>query len=126
MAALFEKISLLSSVSVLETVAARRATVIVMDLGFQYVIFEGDAAGVIKALSMRDLALALAGHLVKDFMSIGYSRFLENLLFPRRQGNNVVHALIKGVSFSFLCKFGWRIFHQTFYFMLLKIFQLNK
>ena len=56
----------------------------------------------IKALSMRDLALALAGHFVKDFMSIGYSRFLENLLFPRRQGNNVVHALIKGVSFSFL------------------------
>ena len=81
MAALSEKIALPSSVEVLEMVAARRAAVFAAELGFQRVIFEGDAAGVIKALSMRDLALALAGHLVKDFMSIGYSRFLENLLF---------------------------------------------
>lgn len=42
----------------------------VVELGFQHVIFEGDAAGVIKALSMRDLVLAPASHLVKDFRSI--------------------------------------------------------
>ena len=52
MAALFEKIALLSSVSVLETVAARRVTVIVMELGFQYVILEGDTASVIKTFSI--------------------------------------------------------------------------
>lgn len=39
MAALSEKIALPSSVEVLEMVAARRATVFAMELGFQRVIF---------------------------------------------------------------------------------------
>ena len=55
MAALSEKIALPSSVEVLEMVAARRAAVFAAELGFQRVIFEGDDAGVIKALSMRVL-----------------------------------------------------------------------
>ena len=95
-------------------------------LGFQRVIFEGDAASVIKALSMRDLALALIGHLVKDFMSIAGSLRTFSFSRTRRQDNNVAHALVRGVSFSFSCKFGWRMFHQIFYIMLLKIFQLIK
>ena len=101
MAPLFEKISLLLLVSVLETMAARRATVIVMELGFQYVIFEGDAAGVIKTLSIWDLVLAPAGHLVKDFRSIVGSLRTFSLSHTRRQGNKVAHALAKGARFSF-------------------------
>ena len=80
----------------------------------------------IKALSMRDLALALAGHLVKDFMFIAGSLRTFSFSHTRRQDNNVAHALVKGASFFFFYKFGWRIFHLTFYIMLLKIFQLNK
>ena len=102
MAALSEKIALPSSIEVLETVAARRATVFAVELGFQRVIFEGDAAGVIKALSTRDLALALAGRLVKDFMSITGSLRTFSFSHTRRQGNNVAYTLAKGASFSFL------------------------
>ena len=51
MAALSEKIALPPSVETLELLAAKRATVFAMELGFQRVIFEGDAEGVIKVVS---------------------------------------------------------------------------
>ena len=126
MAALSEKIAFPSLVHILEMVAARRAAVFAVELDFQRVIFEGDAASVIKALSMRDLALALIGHFVKDFVSIAGSLRTFSFSHTRRQDNNVAHALVRGVSFSFPCKFGWRMFNQIFYIMLLKIFQLIK
>ena len=73
MAALSEKIALPSSVETLELLAARRATVFAMELGLQQISFEGDAEGVIKALSQRDVTHSLVGHLVKDFRSIASS-----------------------------------------------------
>lgn len=50
---------------------------------------------------MRDLALALAGHLVKDFMSIVGSLRTFSFSLTRRQGYNVAYALVRGASFSF-------------------------
>ena len=73
MAALSEKIALPSSVETLELLAARRAAVFAVELGLQRVIFEGDAEGVIKALSKRDVTQSPDDHLVKDFRSIAGS-----------------------------------------------------
>ena len=106
MAALSEKIALPSSVEVLEMVAARTAAVFAAELGFQRVIFEGDAAGVIKTLSIWDLVLAPAGHLVKDFRSIVGSLRTFSLSHTRRQGNKVAHALVRGARFSFPLQVG--------------------
>lgn len=55
----------------------------------------------IKALSMRNLALALADHLVKDFMSIAGSLRTFSFSLTRRQGYNVAYALVRGACFSF-------------------------
>ena len=78
----------------------------VMELGFQHVIFEGDDASVIKDLFMRDLVLAPAGHLVKDFRSIVGSLRTFSLSHTRRQGNKVAHALVRGARFSFPLQVG--------------------
>ena len=73
MAALFEKIALLSSMETLELLAARRAAVFAVELGLQQISFEGDTEGVIKALSQRDVTLSPVDHIVKDFRSIASS-----------------------------------------------------
>lgn len=70
----------------------RRAALFTVELGFHHVTFEGDAEGVIKALSMGDSALASAGFLVKDFMSIAGSLRIFSFFHTRRQGNNIAHA----------------------------------
>ena len=101
MAALSEKIALPSSVETLELLAARRATVIAMELGLQQISFEGDAEGVIKALSQRDVTHSPVGHLVKDFRSIASSLGTFSLSHTKRQGNNVAHALARTACFSF-------------------------
>ncbi|XP_075649675.1 uncharacterized protein LOC142620145 [Castanea sativa] len=101
MAALSEKIALLPSVEILELLAARRAAVFAVELGFQNVIFEGDAEGVIKVLSQRDAAQSSVGRLVKDFRSIASSLGTFSLSHIRRQGNNVAHALARRARFSF-------------------------
>ena len=101
MAALSEKIALPTSVETLELLAARRATVFAMELGLQQISFEGDAEGVIKALSKRDVTHSLVGHLVKDFRSITSSLGTFSLSHTRRQGNNVAHALAWRARFSF-------------------------
>lgn len=82
-------------------VAARRAAVFAAELGFQHVIFEGNAKGVIKALSMRDFALTPASHLVKEFRHITGSLRTFSLFDTRRQGNNVAHALAMRAMCSF-------------------------
>ena len=101
MAALSEKIALPTSVETLELLAARRATVFAMELGLQQISFEGDAEGVIKALSKRDVTHSLVGHLVKDFRSIASSLGTFSLSHTRRQGNNVAYALAWRARFSF-------------------------
>ena len=73
MAALSEKIALPPSEETWELLAKRKAAMFAVELGFQHVIFEDDAEGVIKALSQRDPTQSPIGHLVKDFRSIAGS-----------------------------------------------------
>ena len=106
MAALSEKIALPSSVETLELLVARRVVVFAVELGLQQISFEGDANGVIKALSQRDVTHSPVGHLVKDhlvkdFRSIASSLGTFSLSHTRRQGNNVAHALARRALFSF-------------------------
>ena len=49
MAALSEKIAHLSSVDILEMLAARRVAQFIVELGFPQAVFKGDFAGIIKA-----------------------------------------------------------------------------
>lgn len=70
MAALGEKILLYSSVELLESLAARRAVLFTIELGFNQAIFEGNSEMVVKALNKEDLARSSIGHVIKDIKSM--------------------------------------------------------
>ena len=72
-----------------------------MQLSIAYSKSEGDAEGVVKALSQRDVTHSQVGHIVKDFRSIASSLGTFLLSHTRRQGNNVAHALVRRAHFSF-------------------------
>ena len=60
--------------------------------------FQGDVELVVKSLQTRSNSNTLAGHLVKDFMSIrGYFQ-CYSIIHVRWQGN---HALARDARFSF-------------------------
>ena len=82
--------------------AARRAALFARELGFRKVCFEGDADLVVKSLQAGKISNALAGHLVKDFTSIGGYFQSYSIIHVRRQGNYVAHALARDARFSFL------------------------
>ena len=63
--------------------------------------FEGDAVLVVKSLQAWKISNALAGHLVKDFTSIGGYFQSYSFIHVRRQGNYIAHALVRDARFSF-------------------------
>ena len=70
LAALLEKIPLLSSIEVLEALAARRVAQFVVELGLQYTVLEGDSELVFKALATDSSPCSSIGHIIKDALSI--------------------------------------------------------
>ena len=70
LAALFEIISLPSSIVVLETIAARRAITFLQELGLGSSIFERDFGTSILAIKNQCFDHPLVGHLIKDIMSL--------------------------------------------------------
>ena len=101
MATLSEKIALSPLMETLELLVARRAVMFAVELRFRHVIFEGDAEGVIKVLSQRDVTQSPVDHLVKDFRFIAGSLGTFSLSHTRRQGNNIAHALARRARSSF-------------------------
>ena len=88
-------------VKILEMLATRRAALFAQDLGFRQVCFEGDVELIVKSLQSGAESNVLAGHLVKDFMSIrGYFQSYS-IIHIRRQGNHVAHALARDARSSF-------------------------
>lgn len=73
MAALSEKIAKPSSVSILESIVARRAVQFVCELDFDHSYFEGDSEIVISSLQNRDMFSSSFGHLIQDTLSFARS-----------------------------------------------------
>lgn len=65
MAAMSKKITKQSSVEALELLAARRAAVFTMEVGFHRAVLKGDVAYVIKSLQTSGMGHSLGGHIFK-------------------------------------------------------------
>ena len=78
-----------------ETLAARKALMFAHELGFQRVILEGDALGLIQALKSQEQNLSPLGSLVEDVKL--YSNHFQRVLYShvKRNGNSVAHNLAK-------------------------------
>ena len=74
MATLSEKIVQPRSMEILKKLAARRAIQFTVELCFHRATFEGDAEGVIKALSLSSFPIAASDHIIKDCKSIATSQ----------------------------------------------------
>ena len=80
-----------------EALAALKALTLAHELGFQNVVFKGDALGLIQALKSQEQNLSLWGLLVEDVKVYG-TKF-RRLLYShvKRNGNSVAHNLAKHV-----------------------------
>ena len=74
-----------------ETLAAQKALMFTHELGFQRVILEGDALGLIQALKPQEQNLSLLGSLVEDVKV--YLNHFQRVLYShvKRNNNSVAH-----------------------------------
>ena len=75
--------------------AARKALMFAHELGFQRIILEGDALGLIQALKSQEQNLSPLNSLVEDVKL--YSNHFQRVLYShvKRNGNSVAHNLAK-------------------------------
>ena len=99
-AAMAEKVPVPDSVFTLKTLAARRAVLFVQELGLCNVVFEGDSASSIQAISNRLSTHSSCGHIIND--SLLFVNSFQNFSFSRvcRQGNALADALVKRARLS--------------------------
>ena len=78
-----------------EILAARKSLMFAHELGFQRIILEGDALGLIQALKSQEQNLSPLGLLVGDVKL--YSNHFQKVLYShvKRNGNSVAHNLAK-------------------------------
>ncbi|XP_023897311.1 uncharacterized protein LOC112009202 [Quercus suber] len=93
MATLSQIIPLPTSVEMVEVLAARSAIDFAQDLNLKKVIFEGDFATIIKALSKGGFDSSSFGHIIKDIKLLSHAFQNESFCHIRRQGNRVAHSL---------------------------------
>ncbi|KAL0015374.1 hypothetical protein SO802_002443 [Lithocarpus litseifolius] len=102
MASLAEKIGMpVGGVEVIEAMAARKAILLAVELGFHQCIIEGDSEIVFKALTEGVSNHSSFGHIIKDCKSIMASLRSCSFSHVRRQGNGVAHALAKRAKNSY-------------------------
>nr|POE62458.1 hypothetical protein CFP56_26389 [Quercus suber] len=104
--ALSMSMSLANSVSNMEALACRRAVQFAANLGLHRVIFEGDSAIVINAVSQENAALSSYGFIVEDIHSL-VSAFLsfEFVHVPRSAGINSLPNLKSTRESCSFCEF---------------------
>ena len=85
-----------------ELLAARRAVLLVQELGFENSIFKGDSEIVIKALQNSDWLKSSIGHLIQDTLSFVNSLKSWSYSHIGRHGNVVAHTLVRRARLSFL------------------------
>ena len=90
-----EKLSQAYKAEETKALAARKALMFAHELGFQRVILEGDALGLIQALKSQEQNLSPLGLLVEDVKV--YSNHFQRVLYShvKRNGNSVAHSLAK-------------------------------
>ena len=98
---LSEKIHPLTSVTVLEMLAARRAAAFTRELGIKCCILEEDSQIVIKALHDGDKTFSEFGHILQDTLSHLNSFKDWSLSHSLRRGNAVADALARRAKLSF-------------------------
>lgn len=101
MAALAKNIPLPYSVVLLETLAAQREILFIVDLGFSQSIFEGDSEILVKALNNENHSLASIGHIIKDIQSTSSFFQTHSFSHTRKQGNFLAYALARRARNSF-------------------------
>ena len=99
-AAMAEKVPILDSVFTLETLAARHAVLFVQELGLHNVVFEGDSASSIQALSNRLFTHSSCGHIINDILLFVNSFQSFSFSHVCRQGNALADALAKRARLS--------------------------
>ena len=79
----------------IEALAAWKALMFAHELGFQSVILEGDALGLIQALKSQEQNVCPLGLLVEDVKV--YSNHFRRVLYShiKRNGNSIAHSLAK-------------------------------
>ena len=94
-ASLPQQIPMPSTVIKVEVLAARRALELVLELGFDRIVLEGDSKILFKALKNGSSSLAHYGHLTTDihFLISNFSTF--KLSIVRRHYNKLVHSLVR-------------------------------
>ena len=95
MAALSQQIPLPASVEMVEVLAARRALLFAKELGFESLVVEGDAEGIIHAINGDSMLNSEYGHILQDIKLLSSS--VRNVSFNHisRQGNFVAHRLAR-------------------------------
>ena len=90
-----EKMSQAYKAEEIEAFAAWKALMFAHELGFQSVILEGDALGLIQALKSQEQNLCPLGLLVEDVKV--YSNDFQRVLYShvKRNNNSVAHSLAK-------------------------------
>ena len=116
MTALFEIIPMPSSAVILETLAARRSILFLLEiLDLHSSIFEGDFGIFINDIRSGKLSHSSCSHIniIKDILS-SISSLLEIFSRTFKQGNILAHALAKGTKLSFPILVGWNLFLLIF------------
>ena len=95
MAAFSQQIPLLTSVEMVEVLAARRALLFAKELGFESLVVEGNVEGIIHAINGDSMLNSEYGHILQDIKLLSSS--VRNVSFNhiRRQGNFVAHRLAR-------------------------------
>ena len=93
--ALSMSMPLANSAPDMEALACRRAVQFAVDLSLHRVIFQGDSAIVINAVSQENAALSSYGFIVKDILSLISSFLSFEFVHVPRSGNIVADALAK-------------------------------
>ena len=93
--ALSARVPLPQSVAMVEALACRRAVQFAVEIGLHDVIFEGDAAVVINAISKGLANQSLYGHLVDDILGLASHLRFSEFCFVPRSCNAVADALAK-------------------------------
>ena len=91
--ALSQKIPLPTSVEIVEVIAARRALIFALELGFESVMVEGDFEIIINAIREKTLLSSDLGHILEDIHVLPC--FFSSISFHhiKHMGNCVAHRL---------------------------------
>ena len=98
MASLTQQIPLLGSVIEVEVLAARKALELIVELGFDNIILEGDSEVLIKSLAKGGNSLAHYGHLIAEIHVLMAQFSSLSLSHVMRHCNHLAHALAQRAS----------------------------